>query len=95
MAKYVISVKKTRDCFGRPLAQEEQYWDYAQYVRGDYPAYKMCFGGEQFAVKFDCAKEAKEWYIKAKPYLKKDKVHDWSTLAIRRMIYHKVETLTM
>lgn len=95
--RYVISVKKIKDYYGKPLSEENQCWEYAQDDTGTslssgYP----CWASEYGAKVFHSIEDAKQYYKFARIYLiTKDNLnkYDWNTLAIRKRIYAKIEEL--
>ena len=94
MRTYVISVKRTKNYIGNHLAEENQYWEYAQYDdhAGSFSSGYPCFGSEIYAETFDSIEKAREWFYKESQYLK-DNAHDWTTLAIRERVYETKEKL--
>ena len=91
---YIISVKRTKNYIGNHLAEENQYWEYAQYDdhAGSFSTGYPCFGSEIYAETFDSVEKAREWFHKESQYLK-DNSHDWTTLAIRKRVYETKEKL--
>lgn len=94
---YVISVKKIRDYYGKPLSEEKQCWEYARDdTGGSYCSGYPCWSCESGAKTFASVESAKKYYSFAREYLitksNLDK-YDWNTFAIRKRIYTKIEEL--
>ena len=94
MGTYIISVKRTKNYIGNHLAEENQYWEYAQYDdhAGSFSTGYPRFGSEIYAETFDSVEKAREWFYEESQYLK-DNSHDWTTLAIRERVYKTKEKL--
>lgn len=101
MNSYVISIKRIKDYQGKPLETPE--WEYAGYDRYSgsmstgYPCFTNYLG---YAEKFKSAEAAKETlpkWIKDFMYPTKslDNAYDWSSLAIRKIVFHTVEKLNV
>lgn len=91
---YVVSIKRTRDCTGELLSEDKQYWEYASYDRyaGSFSTGYPCFGSLNHAEKFENEGQAKEWWEKSKNFVtsRMEIDYDFSTLAIRKMVFAKV-----
>ena len=85
---YVISVKRIRYCTGEQIPEEQQYWEYASYDNYDC----SCFDNINRAEDFKTIENAKAWWEEFKRYLTcvYEKDYDFSTIAIRKLVFKKV-----
>lgn len=101
MNAYIISIKRIKDYNGKPLSEPE--WEYASYDRyagsmsTGYPCFTSCIG---YANKFksaDAARESLSDWLKDFMYPTKrlDDSYDWSSLAIRKIVFHTIEKLNV
>lgn len=87
--RYVISVKVVKSYGGFPLAESVQYWEYAQFDN-------CTFGSSYGSIIFHSVDSATEWWKEhceeiMSGYTER---YDMSTLAVRKVTYTEVKSLT-
>lgn len=87
--KYVISVKRIKDCLGKPINTENQHYEYASLdmYAGGYSTYSPVFDNYRpHAIEFKNIKKALEWWEANKEHIGCLEYYDLSTLAVRKEI---------
>lgn len=93
---YILSIKRVKNTFGKPLDTPE--WEYAGYdnFSGSFSTGYPIFTGLYHASRFSTVDEAKDWYTRNKDYIYDGmNQYDLSTLAVRKIIFKTVEKIDM